>query len=156
MPQDIAVNIATNTIYVTATNGSGEIYVIDGTDRRIIKTVPVGKFPAALAVNPVTNLVFVVDYEDEESNSTYVIDGANNELIATLPFGGYLSEIAINPESNTLYVGNHVDDGSVTYLDASVVPEFHHFILLILAILLISAISVSRSHRFSFFQRKSG
>lgn len=70
----------------------------------ITATVPVGTNPYAVAVNPVTNKIYVA-----ESGSVTVIDGATN---ATTAVNGVSGTIAINPVTNKIYVGNQVIDGA--------------------------------------------
>ena len=73
-PVAIAVNEATNRIYV-ANNGGGSVSVIDGTSDSVTATVKVGQLPYVLAVNPVTDKIFV---SNTFSNAITLIDGATN------------------------------------------------------------------------------
>jgi YVTN family beta-propeller protein len=71
-------------------------------------TIPVGSNPTAVAVNPTTQMVYVVN---NSSNSVSVIDEATNQVTATIdltaaagsfPGPGHDS-IAVNPATNTIY-----------------------------------------------------
>ena len=75
--------------------------VIDGATNTTI-TVPVGTQPLALAVNPVTNKVYVTSFN---SGRLTVIDGATNAT--TKVFAGFDQvSVAVNPVTNKIYVGN--------------------------------------------------
>ena len=79
-PQAVAVNPATNKIYV-ANKGSSNVTVIDGVNNSI-RTVwmPQQSNPYNVAVNPVTNRVYVSSSTSSSSGDTtlFVIDGATN------------------------------------------------------------------------------
>ena len=66
--------------------------------------VPLGAEPWAMAVNPVTNKIYVSNYDD---SSVTVIDGATNSttLVAA---GKYPIAIAVNPVTNKIYVLNEL------------------------------------------------
>src|SRR4051812_29331256 len=68
-----------------------------------IGDVPAGMRPRAIAVNPVTNLIYVAN---EFSNSVTVIDGANNSA-ATVMVGSGPVHLAVNPVTNKIYVTNN-------------------------------------------------
>ena len=69
----------------------------------VVKTVKVGKNPQGVAVNPKTNIVYVVNYND---NTMSVIDGkTDNTVTSIIKVGTNPSSVAVNPNTNTLYVG---------------------------------------------------
>ena len=84
-------------------------------------TVPVGSFDNALAVDPVTNTVFVTN-QDASPGTVSVIDGnscngthpsgCGNQPIATVPVGGGPSGLDVNPATNTVYVANTGQDSN--------------------------------------------
>ncbi len=78
--------------------------VIDGATNADTATVNVGVQPLAVAVNPVTNRVYVAN---SYSNSVTVIDGATNAVTATVPLGTYPNAVAVNPVTNKIYVVNN-------------------------------------------------
>jgi YVTN family beta-propeller protein len=101
----IAVNPLTNKIYAIA--NSGNLTVIDGTTNAV-SSVVIGTFPTGLAVNSVTNQVFV---SCENNESISVVDGTTNAFAASLATGGAASdaipgpaEIALNPVTNNVYI----------------------------------------------------
>jgi len=122
-PIRVAVNPTTNRIYVNnwgggSCNGADTLQsttsVINGADNTVMATIPIGCHPWGLAVNPVTNLIYVANFIDVK-----VIDGVTNTVTA---FGGGSNEnsAAVNPATNRIYIGNnhagacplHVFDGA--------------------------------------------
>jgi YVTN family beta-propeller protein len=114
-PQGIAVNPATNQIYV-ANSGDSTVTVIDGASGSTT-TIAVLNNPAVVAVNPVneaTNRIYTL------SNGTMgVFDGITNTLLVSLSFDSILAA-AVNPATDTLYVVNNYDSSICTILAPSV------------------------------------
>ena len=81
---------------------SDTVTVIDGATN-LTATVSVGKFPYAIAVNPVTNKIYVAN---ESSNSVTVIDGATNATTAAIA-GLSPWAITVNPVTGKIYVANY-------------------------------------------------
>lgn len=73
-----------------------------------VVSIPVGEFPAAVAVNPTTNRIYAANYGDG-SNSVSVIDGTTNTVIATVPVGNDPFALDVNPTTNMVYVANTLD-----------------------------------------------
>ncbi len=70
-----AVDEAHGRIYITKRDGTAEgLYVLDATDHTLIKFVPMLR-PYSVAVNPLTEHVFVVQGDMDE---IYVLDGGND------------------------------------------------------------------------------
>ena len=74
-------------------------------------TVSVGTSPTALAINPVTNKIYVTN---GDGNSVTVIDGATNST-TTVSAGFYPVAIDVNPVTNQIYVANF-DSANVTVM----------------------------------------
>ena len=89
--------------------------VIDGRKRAAIATIPTGTGPEGIAVNPVTNRVYVANSTE---SSVTVIDGAADAVIATVKAGSYCQSLAINPTTNRIYVANN-SGHSVTVIDGA-------------------------------------
>jgi YVTN family beta-propeller protein len=68
----------------------------------VTATVATGAFPLAIAINPVTNRVYVANYS---SNSITVIDGATN-FTSNVGVGTNPYAVAANPVTNMIYVAN--------------------------------------------------
>src|SRR5437016_2377507 len=66
------------------------------------QTVEVGASPVAVAVNPVTNKIYVAN---ANGSSVTVIDGATNTT-ATVAVGASPIAVAVNPVTNKIYVAN--------------------------------------------------
>ncbi len=79
-----------------------------------ITTVATGTYPVALAVNSVTNKIYVVN---QGSNTVSIIDGITNTA-ATIAVGSYPTAAAVNPVTNKIYVGNY-SGHSVTVIDGA-------------------------------------
>jgi len=78
----------------------------------VTASVSAGTAPLAMAVNPVTNKIYVVN---SESNTVTVIDGATNST-ATVSTGSQPHAVAVNPVTNKIYVAN-LDSADVTVID---------------------------------------
>ena len=75
---------------------------------------PVGSSPIAVAVNPVTNKVYVANYG---SNTVTVFDGATNATPA-VTVGSNPVAVAVNPVTNKVYVANY-GGTTVTVIDGA-------------------------------------
>ncbi len=71
--------------------------------QRVVATVPVGTKPHGVAVNSITNKIYVANLY---GNTVTVIDGATNNTIATVDVGEFPNEVAVNPVTNEIYVTN--------------------------------------------------
>lgn len=80
----------------------------------LVTTVPTGSNPVAVAVNPATNKIYVVN---QNSNSVTVIDGATYNT-ATISVGASPNALAINPATNRIYVVNG-SAATVTVIDGA-------------------------------------
>ncbi len=65
--------------------------------------VATGSGPIAVAVNPVTNKIYVAN---ADSNDVTVIDGTHN-LTKTVAAGSIPEAVAVNPATNKIYVANN-------------------------------------------------
>jgi len=70
----------------------------------VTATIGVGNSPAAVAVNPVTGTIYVVN---SASGTVSVINGVTNSLTATVNTGSNPIAVAVNPLSNMVYVANN-------------------------------------------------
>ncbi|MDQ3180763.1 MAG: YncE family protein, partial [Acidobacteriota bacterium] len=80
----------------------------------VIGTVPAGSGPNAVAVNPVTNKIYVAN---SGSGNVTVIDGTNNST-TTVAAGSTPVAVAINSVTNKIYVAN-ADSNNVTVIDGT-------------------------------------
>jgi DNA-binding beta-propeller fold protein YncE len=121
-PGEVAVDQATDTVYVANLQGN-TVSVIDGVTcnatnqtgcSRPPATVTVGNGPYALAVDEVTDTVYVTNLDAATSGDTVsVINGATcnaveqsgcNQSPGTITVGVGPMGIAVNPTTNTVYV----------------------------------------------------
>ena len=116
-----AVNSTTNKIYALNQCGNdptcsypysqGTVTVIDGATNNPT-TVTVGYYPSTVAVNPVTNRIYVANQCGSDTNcagdgTVTVIDGSSNSVLATVTVGSDPYGIAVNPATNLIYVTNY-------------------------------------------------
>lgn len=101
-PQGVAVNPATNRIYV-ANNLDGTISVLDGASNQVIHTIQGLTGPFQIAVNPSTNRVYITE---PQANTVAVINGQSNQVSALIPGFNSPVGIAVNPTTNRVYVTN--------------------------------------------------
>ena len=78
-------------------------------------TIPVGNGPFGVAVNSVTNTVYIANFgvlsaAQPVGNTVSVISGRTNTVTATIPVGTAPGEVATNPLTNTAYVTNFGDN----------------------------------------------
>ena len=101
-------------VYVTS-GPDNTTSVIDGKTNNVVKAISVGKNPFRVAVNPNTNLVYVVVIDGMHVS---VIDGKTDRIVKNITVGVNGSsydintnkrvpwDIAINPNTNMLYVSS--------------------------------------------------
>jgi DNA-binding beta-propeller fold protein YncE len=99
----------------SCTNRDGGVTVIDGGTNQFA-TVPTGTDPAAIALDSVTNKVYVADTGDETVGEITILDGATNKVMSmNVPGAPGLPAVAVNSVTNKIYVtfpGFHKDDES--------------------------------------------
>src|SRR4029077_3429882 len=100
----------TNKIYVANFN-NGTVTVIDGTTN-LSSTVPVGANPYSLAINPVTNKIYVTN-----SGGITIMDGATNST-TLVSAGSGPRAVAVNSVTNKIYAANF-SSNDVTVIDGA-------------------------------------
>jgi YVTN family beta-propeller protein len=124
---EIAVNEATNKIYVTDA-GPPTLYEVDGNTDTIIKTIPNAGYE--LSVSEKNNKVFLANYD---AGTVSVVDGATDTVIASgislsnCPVSnGYSSctpiQTAVNDRTGKVYVVRE-GDGKLSVLDVKTYSE---------------------------------
>jgi YVTN family beta-propeller protein len=99
-PTGIAVNIATNLVYVSNA-GSNTVSVIDGVTNTVIKTIPVGHQPTTVVLYAPANLIYAFNSGD---NTLSVINGNTNTVQSTLPTLFPFEAVAQLGQSKWMYV----------------------------------------------------
>jgi YVTN family beta-propeller protein len=109
----IALDQSSNTLYLAHT-GTGDVVAVDEKTHQV-KTIPTGAISCAVAINPVTQMVYAVNYGDE---TVSVIDATQWKVVATLPVGKHPQAVAVDSVHNRVYVAN-VHSDSVTAIDGA-------------------------------------
>ena len=145
-PYSVDVNPKTNEIFVTnrgfpadgvitTVTDSMSVSVINGYTNEVIKTLSVGNSPEGIAVNPITNTIYVAN---SGSYSVSILNGSDNgskaldkvnlvtknftELPQIYNLATYL---AVNPKTNKLYITSEdADVVSVLNINTSVFDNF--------------------------------
>src|SRR5207244_4138226 len=86
---------------------------ISAQGQTVTATLTAGTSPFAVAVNPVTNKIYVANF----SGDVTVIDGASNNT-STVTAGTGPFAVAVNPVTNKIYVAN-VSSNDVTVIDGA-------------------------------------
>jgi YVTN family beta-propeller protein len=73
---------------------------------RVTATVPVGKMPGGVAVDPGTHTVYVTNFADR---SVSVIDGSSHAVTATVTVGDSPNAVAVDPSTHIAYVTNYLN-----------------------------------------------
>jgi len=132
----VAVNSVTDKIYVVNNNRFGfsnttigNITVVDGASNTTSTVIdPNAMKPAAVAVNPVTNTIYIANlggYPGPNHGNVTVIDGAsNNATTLTDPNALAPASLAVNTVTNRIYVANLNDSalsgsGGITIIDGA-------------------------------------
>jgi YVTN family beta-propeller protein len=84
----------------------------------------VGLHPNAIAVNPVTNKIYVAENPYQYGNNTVeVLDGASNKVLTSISLAGEHPGLAVDASSNRIYIthdsANASSPSSVFVMDGS-------------------------------------
>jgi YVTN family beta-propeller protein len=105
-PFTLAVNPLSNKIYVGSL-GTGTVSVISGKKNVVIATIKV-QAPVALAVDPLTGLVWVAD--GHVTGRVFIVSMRTDKIIGTVKVGRAPAGIAVNPLTNRVYVADAFSD----------------------------------------------
>lgn len=109
----MAVDEAGERLYVTRA-GNAELAIVDEASGSVTN-IATGASPCAVAVNPATNLIYVVNHEDD---TVTVIDGTQGKAFATVKVGKKPQGIVVDAKVNRIYVAN-VHGDSVSVIDGA-------------------------------------
>ncbi|MGH9980766.1 MAG: hypothetical protein ACRD6U_04330 [Nitrososphaeraceae archaeon] len=102
LPQHLAINEKTNTIYAVSYYPS-YFSVIDGKTNKVTANISLKNYyDGGIAINQETNKIYITEFKDEKSLT--VIDGENNKVTANITFEDNIEDIAINEKTNTIYI----------------------------------------------------
>ena len=100
--------------YAYVTNGrSDSVTVIDVLTLRAIKTIPVGRGPTGVAINPQKNEIYAVN---SQSDNVSFIDAERNQVIATVGVHRTPYFISVSADGKRGYVANS-GSANVSVLD---------------------------------------
>ena len=119
-PVAIASDNNTDRVYVTNDQGGGTApstaTIVDSTTNSIIGSFSVGPQPRGIAVNPVTNRIYITSAMNNPGLT--VIDGDTNTTIATISLAGSVNNIAVDTSLNRIFV-NYQFAGEVYSIDGN-------------------------------------
>jgi YVTN family beta-propeller protein len=110
----LVYNSLNNKVY-SANWGSGNVTVINGSSNSVIKTVPAGSRPYALAYNSLNNKVYCAN---KNSENVTVIDGASDSVVATITVESGPYALGYNFLNNKVYCVNS-NSSTVTVIDGA-------------------------------------
>ena len=96
----LVMDTVRNRLYVTSL-GDSCVYVFDCEDNSLIASIPVEYWPYGIAVNEVTNKIYVV--HGTIMNNVLIISGSTNSVIDTITVPGMPLAVAVNPVTNRIY-----------------------------------------------------
>ncbi len=85
------------------------------TSSRITATIPVGKHPEGVAVDPTTHTAYTANFSD---STVSVIDTSSRTVTATIPVGRGPEGVAVDPTTHTACTANNRDD-TVSVIDTA-------------------------------------
>ncbi len=109
-------------IYV-ANSGDNTVSVISASTYELLKTIPVGVHPSAVAIDSKDDLVFVAN---TDSNSVSVIDGSTDHVISVIPDPYSPYSLVVNSAMKKLYMINQKSN-NVTVVDYNGISLTMHF-----------------------------
>jgi YVTN family beta-propeller protein len=109
----MAIDEAVGKLYVTRA-GNAQLAIVDEASGNVAN-IPTGSTPCAVAVNPATNRIYVVNHEDD---TVTVIDASEGKTLATVKVGEKPQAIAIDAKANRIYVAN-VHGDSISVIDGA-------------------------------------
>lgn len=103
-----AFNPADGFVYV-AIPDSNLVVAVNPATHLVVRRIPVGNQPFALAVNPVTNRVYVIDQltGPQYPFNVYVIDAGAGAVVATLQQSYVFGSVAVDVVHDRVYLGTH-------------------------------------------------
>lgn len=107
-PFKLAANETNNRVYVTSLQGS--VTVVDGATNSIITTIAGGRVPFGVAVNPVTDRIYVSNLADSDLS---VIRGSTNAIEANIFIGTASNVAAANRVTGRVYAASTGNELSV-------------------------------------------
>ncbi|MEW9699398.1 YncE family protein [Paenibacillus sp. SI8] len=98
------LNERTNRVYI-GNNLSRYFSVINGSTNRKSIPIQIGHLQSELAVNPLTNRIYVTSAQVEGRGRLIILSGQSNKALKTLQVPTF-SSLLVNPQTNHFFVGN--------------------------------------------------
>ncbi|WP_216210613.1 YncE family protein [Amycolatopsis aidingensis] len=111
-PTAVAVNSATNTVYV-ADERSGTVTFVDGDHDRVTRTVSLGSTVTDIAVNQTTNRVYA---SNRAGGSVSVIDGDTGTVLTTVATGRGTAVLGVDESTDRVYAAS-ASTGDIAVID---------------------------------------
>jgi YVTN family beta-propeller protein len=109
----MAVDEAAGKLYVPRA-GNAQLAIVDE-DSGDVVNIATGATPCAVAINPATKRIYVVNHDD---STVTVVDGPQGKAVATVKVGEKPQGVAVDANSNRIYVAN-VHGDSVSMIDGA-------------------------------------
>lgn len=90
-----------------ANDNANTVSVIDLSSNTVIKTLNVGRWPVAAAVNPINNQVYITN---SGSGTVSVINSVDNTVKTTIRVGSYPFGVYVSRDGTRAYVSNYNDN----------------------------------------------
>ena len=104
----------------TGIASSGTVSVINLTDYKVIKEIPVNLHPCGMALSPDSSFLYIANSNSDlvsviNTESDMVIKTISSKPMEELPFGSTPNDLAVAPDGKTLYVANAGDNLLAVY-----------------------------------------
>jgi Bacterial Ig-like domain (group 3)/Abnormal spindle-like microcephaly-assoc'd, ASPM-SPD-2-Hydin len=112
----VAVNETTNTVYALEKGSPGNLLVINGSTNAVTTTVALTAAASQIAVNPVTNQIYVSGLD-----FVWVIDGSTNSIAASIAIPQQGGALAVDTTRNVTWViyGTSGSNSSLAEIDGA-------------------------------------
>lgn len=95
----------------------GSLSILSVHDGALLQTVALGADPVALARDPASGRIVVVDEGPQaRPGQLFILEPADGRVVVSLPVGLYADDVAVDPASGTAFVANFVGN-SVSVVD---------------------------------------
>src|SRR5438874_338164 len=95
--------------------GEGTVTILNGADRKVVATIPVGKRPRGIHASPDGKFAYVTC---ETGGEVFVIDTKTNKAVAEIPVGGRPRNVAFLPDGSRAFVPSETA-GTLSIVDTA-------------------------------------
>jgi YVTN family beta-propeller protein len=128
----VVVDEATNTVYVLTINA---VVAINGSTNQVTATIPlvgspVGNRPGAIAINPVTQMIYVAmqawtgigSGANPDNKAITMISAASNTVTGTVVLPDFPNGVTVDPTTNLIYAA---EDSEITVINGTTLALTH-------------------------------